>query len=427
MKINYSLLLACVFFNSAAYSKPLTFEESSIIALRDNTDILSIREQEESAKHHEAQSLSPNTPQLSFSNNNSATPFHLSEGASKTYSVIWTLGFPGKSLFQSKQFHQLSESNREQGLEKEVSILTTLSNLYVSITSNEKLIKILEQEVERTSEVVKIIQKKYAMGQASQVDLLSSKSAVAKLGHDLLNAKETSHVYQTQFRNIIRKPDSDDTALALTSIEVPPMNESVENLVGIMIKNRHAIQAAQFQVSASNTNVLLSGMQVLPDIQFTASMNLYRVASSQPDSTLSRDYSLGLQFNIPLFFAVNELNTYRASRSDRASVEYQADSVRLQAIADLKSNYTLFQAAYRNLEDIERFLAPATKASYDLVLKSYSLGKADYLRLSDARNSWIETQKDEINKRSDLAQAFNNITLIVGCDFRNKDGPHACQ
>ena len=427
MVYRIGLVVGLMVSSCPSFAAVLTFEQAAEIALRDNTDILQIRAQEDSAKHHQSQAWAPNTPQFSFTNSNSAKPLMMNEGASKSYGLQWTLGFPGKALIQSKQFGKQAESTREQGLEKEVSILVSLSNIYISISANKKLISILRQEVQKTQEVVQILLKKYAMGQASQVDLLSSKSAVAKLNHDLLNAQEMENVLQTQFLNILRKPESLDRAQELDSIEVPKITVAEIELIQVMLKNRHALKSADHQVAAADSAVWLAGMTALPDLQLTAAMNLYSLAASQPNPTLQRDYNFGFQINIPIFFPINELGTLRAARSDRAAIEYQADSTRLQAISDLKSNYALYNAGLRQLESIEKFLLPATKASYDLVLKSYALGKADYLRLADARNNWVSTQKDEVSQRSQLAQLFNALTLNVGCDFRHKEGPHACQ
>ena len=428
-KVMIAILISVVIIpiNSfAVASRVLSFEEAAEIALRDNADILQIRSTEESAKYKESQALSPNSPIFSFSNNNAATPFRLTQGASKTYSLQWTLGFPGKSIFQSKQYGQTALSAREQGFEKEVSILVGLSNLYISISANNQLIKILDQEAHRTNEVLKIIERKYAMGQASQVDLLSSKSAVAKLNHDLLNATEMSKVLQAQFLTILRKPDANYEATPDVNIEVPEIILNQEQLIQSMLNNRHLIKSAEYQIGSADASSTYAAMQWLPDIQLTAAMQLYNLPSSQPNPDLSRDYSFGFQIIIPIFYPLNERNIYRSAHADRATAESQSDSTRLQAISDLKSNFTLYQAGYRQLKDMQDFLLPATKASYDLTLKSYALGKSDYLRLSDARNNWISTQRDELSKRSELAQLFNTITLNVGCDFRNKEGPHAC-
>ena len=419
----FAVLISAI---SAHAATVLTFEEAAKIALSDNADILQIRSTEESAKYKESQALSPNEPSFSFNNNNAATPFRLTQGASKSYSLAWTLGFPGKSIFQSKGFGDTALSARELGFEKEVSILVSLSNLYITISSNNQLIKILSQEALRTNEVLKIIEHKYSLGQASQVDLLSSKSAMAKLNHDLLNATEMSKVLQAQFLTILRKPDANYECTPDVLIDVPEITLGQEQLIQTMLKNRHLIKSAEFQVASADASSTLAAMQWLPDLQFTAAMQLYNLPNAQANPDLSRDYTFGFQVVIPIFYPVNERNIYRSAHADRATAEFQADSTRLQAISDLKSNYTLYMAGFRQLKDMQDFLLPATKASYDLTLKSYALGKSDYLRLSDARNNWIGTQRDELSKRSDLAQLFNNITLNVGCDFRNKDGPHAC-
>jgi len=71
-------------------------------------------------------------------------------------------------------------------------------------------------------------------------------------------------------------------------------------------------------------------------------------------------------------------------------------------------------------------VVPAAKASYDLTLLTYSLGKADFFQLDVSRKAWFDSQKDLLTKKQSVAQFYNQFISEVGCDFSKSEGPHAC-
>src|SRR5262249_24588863 len=130
---------------------------------------------------------------------------------------------------------------------------------------------------------------------------------------------------------------------------------------------------------------------------------------------------------VPIFFPLSEWTNIRAASKDREVAQLNEDSLRLNSLFNLQSAYTKFQASERQRENLNKFILPAAKASYDLVLKSYSLGRADYLRLNDARQVWIQAKRDYLSKTLESTMLYNALTLQVGCDLSGKEEAHACQ
>ena len=156
-------------------------------------------------------------------------------------------------------------------------------------------------------------------------------------------------------------------------------------------------------------------------------MNVYNIPSAQPVSGISRDYSVGIGVAIPIFLPFNELSSIQAAARDRDSAEATEEAQRLQALADLQTAHTAFQSALRTIENYTTIVLPAAKASYDLTLTTYSLGKADYFILNEARKNWVQAQKDLLAKKVSAAQLLNQITQEIGCDITNPEGsPNVC-
>jgi outer membrane protein TolC len=146
-----------------------------------------------------------------------------------------------------------------------------------------------------------------------------------------------------------------------------------------------------------------------------------------PIPGVTRDYNMGIGIAIPIFFPFNELAGMKAARRDVSNAEYQLESLRIQAVADLQTIYMSIQAAEREVDNLTRFVVPAAKASYELTLLTYSLGKADYFRLNESRRAWLDAERDLLTKRQNAAQLYNQLIAQVGCDFSRNEGPHACK
>jgi len=405
----------------------LSYEDAVQLALHDNVDLLTLRNQEESFKFQSRQAIAPNEPTFTWMKND-IPGFSLTQTPAQTvYQVNWTLGFPGKALSNSASILHQSEAVAQQARAQEITLMTTLSNSYVTFATNAAFYKFLLDEQKKDGELIKLIEKRFSASQASKVDLLNAEVATQQLAQAILENRNDYDVQLTQFRQIIRRPS--DKALfpkIPEKIIIPPVTQSFEDLVPVMLRNNQAIAAASKTV-ASQTSLETSAMlQALPDLQLTAGVNSW-LPGSEPNPGLSRDYTIGVGVVIPIFFPFNELQGIHAARKNRDAAETQYASQQLQAISGLQTAYASLKATLKDLDTSERLVVPAAKASFDLTLLTYGLGKADYLILNESRKAWHDASRDMITKRQNAAQFYNQLTSQMGCDITKTEGPNVCK
>jgi hypothetical protein len=102
----------------------LTYDDAVKIALKDNVDLLALREQEDSYKALSRQALAPNEPTFSWQKADIPTFSLTQTPAQNFYEVSWTLGFPGKALSNSASIRHQAEGMSEQARTQEINILT---------------------------------------------------------------------------------------------------------------------------------------------------------------------------------------------------------------------------------------------------------------------------------------------------------------
>lgn len=407
----------------------LTFDEAVQIALHDNVDLLAIREQAEGLKHLSRQALSPNEPVFSYLQSDKLG-WGFNQTASETlYQVSWTLGFPGKALAQSASVRHQAEATTEQALNQEITVISLLSNSFVTFVTNDASYKFLLEEQRKDKELIKLLEKRFGASQAAKVDLLNAKVVTQQIAQSILQNRNDYELQLTEFRHIIKRP-SDKTLFPRIpeQIIIPPLEKSFDALVEIMNKNSHAIAQAQKVVDGSTSLLTSAKLQALPDLQLSGSVNDWTPQASPNENVgVTQSYSLGIGISVPIFFAFNELEGVKSAQHSKSAAEYQLTSQQLQAVNGLETAYTSLKAALKDLEASEKLVVPAAKESYDLTLLTYSLGKADYFALNQSRKAWHEAMKDLLTKRQNAAQFYNQLIAQIGCDIsRPSGGPNAC-
>ena len=371
--------------------------------------------------------MAPNEPVFTYQGNDTAGFNPSLQPAQAVYQLNFTLGFPGKALAQSANLRHQAEAIQQQAMLKEIDLIISLSNNYVSFSINDTFYQLLNDEKKRDERLIKLLEKKFATSQAAKVDLLNAKVVTAQLDQDILANRNEYEVLTTQFRQLIKRPDRIDLFPRIPrEIIVPELKKSFEELSTLMLKNNHSILGANSVVEASQAAVTLANLQPFPDFQLMTSVNSWNIPAGAPIPGVTRDYSFGIGVSVPIFFPFNELTAIRAAKQDLSNADYQAQSTKLTAVAALQTTYTSLQAAQKEATNLTKLVVPAAKASYDLTLLTYSLGRADYFRLNESRRAWFDSQRSLLSKKQAVAQFFNQFIEQVGCDFSSKGGPHAC-
>ena len=406
----------------------LNFEEAVQIALHDNVDLQAFRQQVEALKSQSKQALGPNEPTFSYTMNDGAG-FSIAQTPAQTvYQINWTLGFPGKALSQSASARHQAEAVAEQASNQEITIMTSLSNSYVAFATNDAFYKFLLEEQKKDRELMKLLEKKFSASQAAKVDLLNAKVTTEQISQSILQNRNDYELQLTNFRQIIRRPTDKNLLPQIPEkIMIPPVKQSFDDLVDIMLRNNHLISQAKRQVDSTESLLTNARLQLFPDFQLMAAVNDWLPTGAPLGPTVLQDYSLGITITVPLFFVFNELEGIHTAEHNKGAAEYQMTSQQLQAFNGLQTAYASLNATLKDLDVSEKLVVPAAKASYDLTLLTYGLGKADYFALNQSRHSWHDATRDLLTKRQLAAQLYNQLIAQVGCDIAKTGGPNDCK
>jgi cobalt-zinc-cadmium efflux system outer membrane protein len=406
--------------------RTMAYPDAAKEMLQNNPDLSTVRSQEESLKFKSIQALAPNEPVFSFTKTDVPNPSIFSESGASVYDVAWTLGFPGKALANSRSLEHQAQALRETSFQKEIELLTTLSNVYVELSVNKSTIETLVEEQKRAAQTIFITQKRYSSAQAAQTDILNAKFYKTSVEHDILTQEAARDSLLIQFRTLLRQPEANIAPAITPDWENKVLDRNFDQLKTLMFDNRPQLKSVVYQKNAASSALTAAILSPFPDFQLNGAMNIYHVDNAAPVPGLNKSYTLGVGIVIPIFFPFNELSGIRSAKMDLSAAEFTEESARVNLISDLQNLYTKLESSRRLYKNTEEYVVPAAKANYTLSLKAFEIGRLDYLKLLDARKSWIQSQRDLLDHKKDLAEIVNSITLEVGCDWSRKGVPHAC-
>ncbi|MEI7973016.1 MAG: TolC family protein [Bdellovibrio sp.] len=409
------------------YSEVLSFPDSVSKALRQNPDLLKIRTQAESMRIRAELALAPNNPQIFYNKHNAAELSAGSRGASDEIGVSFQVNFPGKSILNSQSLEAQARGGIAQAKLKELEVILRLGQSFLNFDVSVRALEMIDSSLSRSQMLLEILQKKFVVGNATQVDLMSLKAQRAELELEKIVRQHQLEQSLLNFRSLIQEPDSAFVPERTSILEFLPIPYSIEKMYQIALKNNLDLKATESFAKSSQLMVSATRLEAFPDFTFSAGIQAYNEPNAQAIPGVNRDFNFGISTSIPLFFPWSEWSKLQANKKDALSWDYEYQKKKLEIrtlITRLVGEYETHRSQLKSM--IENII-PLNRASYEISLRTYSIGKSDYLRLKDAHESYLEALKRVLEMELTTAQSQQDLLLAVGCDFLRRSPVYVCQ
>lgn len=337
-RLMLAMLIACV---SGSYAQSiLTVEESVALALRNNYEILLVRN--DSAAYaldyryanyaflpalngsltkiwntnHQRQELSDGTKRdrKGIKSNNLVSSINLN----------WTL-FDGLKMFATRnklaEYQRLGElSVRNQVVTTVASILTT----YYNIVRQQQQLRAIEEQMSIDEERVRLADRRFSVGLGSKPELLQAKVD--------LNAQKAAQLQQqtliTQLKEQLNQLVGQPTGKYFEVVDSIPINleMNIGNITTNLESSNPTLQVALKNIDIANLTLKERRAERYPTIAFNSAYNFTRLNNQAVINTFTplfnqnNGYNFGFSASIPIF---NAFNTRRLIRQAELDINYQ--------------------------------------------------------------------------------------------------------
>jgi len=343
----------------------------------------------------------------------------------------WSMGVTAAMPLVNAQLWEalkISDKDVELAVEKarssRLNMVTEVKNAYFSTLLAKEAFKVYKSVYENAVENLDLIQKRFNVQRASELELVRAKTSVANAIPDVFDSENAVSLALWQLKAVmgVDLEMAIDTKGALTDYSQHMFYDLKENedatLEGNSTLRQLAIQAEQL-----SRNVKMQQNANLPTLSLALTYNLNANENTFKFSEYNwNPYSfVGISLSIPIFAGGKRNSAIRQAKVQAGELDLQrADTERQLKIA-IRQYINTMETAMKSYTSAEIAVETANKA-YEIALKSYSVGRSTLTDLNSAQLQLTQAQLGVCQAIYKFVVAKSQLEGTIGADFIDESG-----
>ena len=342
-------------------------------------------------------------PEYSTDGNVTLTQTLFSEAANANISIQ-------KSLLKAQQENFNAE---------ELDLILDASNAYFNVLILKANVQIQQQNLDVTKRNLKIAEQNFEAGQSGQADVLRFRSELAQNMQTLIEAinqlNQGFHVLNLLLNNPIDLrinvedavmtegvfEDYDYEQLGALLDDSSQREVFVDFLVEEALKNAPELKVLDYNLEATERNIVLNGYRrfmptVAAQAQYNRNFDQWGAGALPSDLILQDNYSVGLNFSIPIFDQNRETINRQTALVQRSQLELNRANTALALERNVRDAVFDLTNQIANIE-LSRVSEETAAQGLELTEASYSNGAVNVVQLIDAQRNLLQAQLARAN------------------------------
>lgn len=284
-------------------------------------------------------------------------------------------------------------------------------NLYYAIVNNQELLKVKEDDVKWNKQNLETITERNKLGAVTLADVYAQQVRFGNAELEVVRTRNLLESSKSELLDYLGLDVLDDyqfsdsiTDQSISSVE-RNLSEDYQNISQIVkdaLNARPDYKSAQLNLESANDGITKAWSGYLPTLTGNANFNTY--ANDPNELFNSRNYTLGLSLNIPIFSRFSTENQVQFAKINAMNKEIEVSDLERQIKRNLKSTFLDLEASEKALEVGKRNVV-AAEENRKIESEKYSLGAGTLLNVLVANSEYTNAQTSYINAQ------FSYITL----------------
>jgi outer membrane protein len=432
MRILSSIILLTATLNVFS-QRILTIEEAIGTAVKNNYDILLVKNDAQSAVVDYSYAYAAFLPQLNgtagkiWNDNNQKQNFLdgrkrsanvNSSNVSAAVNLEWTL-FDGLKMFATRNRYEQLKELGEANIKVQVvnSIAAVITNYY-NIVRQKQQLRALDTLMTINEERVKLADKKLSVGLGSKPELLQARvdlnaQRAAKMLQETLIAQLREQLNQLMALPVQTEYDVSDSIPLNLNIQYDTIANDIEKSNPGLLASAKTIDIAKIALKERRA-------ELFPSLQFNSAYNFGRLSNAsvvnpefQPIFSLNKGFNYGFTATIPI---LNGFNTRRLIKQAGLDLEYNKLAYTTQKSRielGINSSYKDYEYQKKALLLEEENISLA-KENVFIALERFRQGVSTYLELREAQISLDSAYNRLIAARYNMKVAETELLRLKG-------------
>jgi outer membrane protein TolC len=389
----------------ALVNEALPLDAVLAYAQEHNPTIHAARARMLAAQERPTQASALDNPMFTYEGFNIPENFDLTRTDNSILKLSQKLPFPGKRRLRGEIATHEATIVREELRRAEIMTRTEAKKTYYDLWQVHQNLLIYSREKELTAQFAAIAEKKYAVGQVSQPDVLRAQVELTRLINRVTTQTLKLGGVRAMLNGLLSRPPEAPLGVPYEA-PTPVVRQTLAELTELTLKNRPEITANAAAIARDTATLALSRKSYFPDFE----VYVERFFNS------GRKDGVGVSFSATIPLAYRQ--KYDAGVAE-ATARLDASKADLRAaqdaaLAEVKSALVRAQIAAELVALFSHTHIPQAEQALDSSRIGYQTGKVDFLSLIDSLRVVEQVHLEHIAAAADFEKAYADVERAVG-------------
>lgn len=377
-------------------------------ALKNNPDLLSAKLRWEAIREDIPQARSLDDPELSIARRGIPSDFNFGNADETSYGIEQSFPFPGKRALRGKMAAQVSAAAEQDYLARMREVTARVKIAYDDLFLVQKSIDLSLEHRTLLEGFLEIADRKYAVGQVSQQDLLKAQVELSKIHNRLLLLEQEGVSARAEIRSLLNLPQDTEVG-RVEDLEFRPFTFTLEEVMEQALQKRPELRAARFMIEKSKQATVLAKRDYLPDVRVEVSYSEFQAG---PNHWMATG-----KINLPWIFKGKYDARVRQSAAEEAKARADQAAVRNQTLSGVRDHFTMVKTTEQLIGIYRDGVLPQAEQSLEASRIGYQAGKVDFLNLIDSERTLRDLQLEYYAALARFWRSIAELERMAGVDL----------
>lgn len=417
-KLYKTTLLLCIMLLAYplipnSYLKAQSLEVLIQEALQNNSELKAAEKKWDAAKAMIPQAGAWMDPMLSFEGMSATKDIGFTKYSfmQKKVGISQQFPFPGKLGLKKKMAQYDAQMMGADYQNLKNMLISEVKMAYYELFSVNKTKEITEKNKALLSDIAKLTETKYMVGQGLQPDVLSSHLELSKLDQKLINLKKEETGLQLKLKTLLFRSEK-NIPIVPDEVKKTEFVADLEKLRKEALEKNPMLLEQKYLVEQSRASHRLAKKEYFPDFELTLKYGQDQISAEVMGKENFIETMVG--FNLPIYFfrKQNKMVEEKADllSSSQQNLSYQQNKL----INDLEDKVSDLK---RNSDLLELFadgILPQAQQSFESTQTAYQVNKVDFQALLSGLMNLYEYEMNYYMTLTEYQKTLAELEVIVG-------------
>jgi len=335
--------------------------------------------------------------------------------------TAWEIDFFGRIRSLKKQALKEYLATDEARRSAQIALVSEVARVYLTLAADRENLKLARSTLETQEAAYGLIQRRYEVGLATELDLCRAQTPVDAARGDVARYTQMAAKDQNALNLLAGSPVPEEILPVDMSCVTPP-REISPGLSSEALLNRPDIMAAEHRLKGAYAFIGAARAAFFPRISLTTAVGTASDELSGLFGSGSNTWNFTPQIAVPIFDA-RTWAAYRVSKAERKIILTQYEKTIQTAFREVADSLAV-KGTVDDQVSAQQSLVGAVAKTHRLSTARYTKGIDSYLSVLDAQRSLYAAQQGFVALR--LAKLANQVRLyaVLGGGGDNQNRVH---